>query len=630
MDVWAFWHPNEDERNIKKPEYYIRDIQGKVLVPYADIMSPEFNKLARSMIDELAGRYNKYGNLKGIFLDEFWHGLGRDPLVNYLDRYVQYCKGNYNETPPENIYGLIAGGRNWHDPDNIWWRRYILWKNTLIVDWVRNITDYANSKGLLIMNQPVFTAEFSDGWNWGHGDMYNLAREGNLLWAYETRNSKLLNHYPKERIVLGTHTHNRWNRQSISLITGKGGSQFVFGAMWIPIAQAMNPEILNLVARQIRSNREWYGAEHLSGTAILNNGLILELKTQNPKTVFTRTHLSLQKKLQASFDTGMLLIDNIEFYDRYKVLIAPPHTVSCLPMRTVNGLKKYVENGGIIISLNSRFSSARADLTDEKDLTPEFTGIEYEDKKSMDIVETVRFTDGGYQDIKLNTFLTTRARIVNPEVKIRAVFAETDEPAITELNIGKGKIIAYHYDAIDAVSMSESDTLDYLLTQIERYSAPGVRVEGDLQIHYTLKKNNWVVTTLLGNEEKGYPMSGNLYIDTERLGLDFKNNKYKVYSLSRDRELQPQGIHWTLWGRHWTSEMLKEGIDIYIPPNSLVDLKLPSGPDDVYAADRYVQSAVLPRWYTRNYTRSYEYEIIAIAPVGESYPGEDKHETDGN
>ncbi len=624
LNVWVMWHPKERKYNMENPtyrRYYIRDAKGEVYAPYVDILSPEFNKHARKIIDELAERYNKYGNLKGIFLDEFWHPFTRDYLEDDIDKYVSFCKENYKETPPEDISKFFAMGIEWHKPQDKWWRRYILWKNTLIVNWVRKITEYANSKGLLIINQPLFTPGYSRGWFWGYGDTYRLCREGNLLWTYEARNSRLFEQYPQNKTIFGTYTHYAGGYADVCLIRGNLGSHFTFQNLWLPIGYGVNPNIINVVARQIRSNREWYGAKSLCKSAILTNGIGLELRFSNANQLYKKNNLDLQKKLSSFQDTGMLLVRNTEFYDRYKVLLAPPYSTSYLPEETIKGLKTYIQNGGTIIALNSKFSTSREDLTEEKDLTPEFLGVRYKRKKSGNIAKEIKFTDDARPELRVKTFLTKAVKIINPKVRVIATFGKTGDPAITELSIGKGRVIAFHYDVIDAISTEKNDTLDYLVFLIKKYSSPAITIKGNLKIFSTLKKGNWVVVTLLGEENKNifdreYPAKGKLYIDMERLGLHFK--KYKVLSLARDREIQPQGKHWNFWGKnYWTSKIIKEGIDIYIAPNSLVGLELPSKTKDSYA-----KHVTLTWWNRRKLCRSYEHEIIAIAPIGESYPGE--------
>ncbi len=87
----------------------------------------------------------------------------------------------------------------------------------------------------------------------------------------------------------------------------------------------------------------------------------------------------------------------------------------------------------------------------------------------------------------------------------------------------------------------------------------------------------------------------------------------KVINLARDREMMPQGEHFEFFGRtRWTSDMVsRHGIDVYLPPDSLVDLELPTSCDK-----EYVRKYVIPRWPSQ--ARTYEHDIIAIAPADEA------------
>ena len=106
-------------------------------------------------------------------------------------------------------------------------------------------------------------------------------------------------------------------------------------------------------------------------------------------------------------------------------------------------------------------------------------------------------------------------------------------------------------------------------------------------------------------------MHKHLYVDMPALGV--QADRYRVYTLARDREMMPQTeTDLNLWGQtYWSAETLaRQGIPIYIPPNSLQDLELPYEGDD-----EYIRRYILTRW--GNAPRRTEHEIIAIAPADE-------------
>jgi hypothetical protein len=228
-----------------------------------------------------------------------------------------------------------------------------------------------------------------------------------------------------------------------------------------------------------------------------------------------------------------------------------------------------------------------------------------------------------------------KIKSVEKGVKVLAETKSRNIPLITERDLGKGSMICVNFNINDLLheSDSASQALKLLRKLIERLHAPAVKIEGDIKVMSALRKGKWVGGALLAKDcgaaggKNFYPVSGKLQVDLAKLG--FKSGEYQVFSLARDREMSPSGKKWNWYGKNsWTPKMIKDGIDIFIPKNSLAGLKLE--PENMNEAqrllwesiknDKAISKIVLRKWKSHTWQRDYEHEIIAICPVGEKFP----------
>ncbi len=622
VDLWIFWHSTFKLGTKGYEQYLVKEKNGKP-GPYVDILSPAFMKRCKQEIDTLV-KLDKNGTLKGIFLDEFWHPFVFDKLEDDINKYVAFCKKRFNATPPTDIGKYFAMGNKWHAPEDVWWRRYIIWKNTLIVNFVKKLTKYANSKGLKIINQPFFTPGLRKGWFYGHGDFYGLSREGDLQWTYAPRSSDLLENLPYDKTIFSTHSHYNSGYSNVAMLQGNYGSYFIFQTLWLPIFLGVNPRVIEMFKATVRNNREWYGARPINNVAILVNGIELELTSKDPRHLFMQYYLGLKKMLSSYQDSSMLLVRDVNFYTRYKTLLAPPHSVSHLPAECVDPLMNYVKNGGTLIAMGTEFSTSKEDITDTKNLNPEFMGAKYRKLSKPTILKSITFSDGKRIKIgntssrKKEHLLNQVAEPVSSECKVIAVFSETNYPAITKFTCGKGSVIAFHFDVIKSIGNNYNEMMNYLAAVLKKSSSPAITVSGDISIFKTLKKGNWIIISLLGQEIKGvfnrkYPAQGKLFIDPSALGL--KGKEFSIYSLAREREILPVQDLRNFGMERWNAQKLKKGIPVYLPADSLEQAILPET-----IKDKYYRAVSLKYWKTRKTCRIYSHEIIAIAPVGEMSP----------
>ena len=616
MNVWGFWHSRQ-----KGGSFPIADAQGQPYAEYGDIKNPAFLQQAKYCLDELAERYNPYGNFKGVFLDELWHPFSADYMEGQTNAFAEFCHAQFGEVPPAelDLSARFAQGPDWCDPADVWWRRYVLFRNHFTVKYIREVTAYANSKGLQTMPQVGF------GFRWfsGHGDIAGLLAAGNLPWTYENRNNSRYEQYPADSIILATHSRTHSGIQQVCHLRGKYGSQFALEQTWA-IFSGQNPRVLEVLARQVRANREWYGATPLSPYALVVNHVGMDLSLSNAPVEYKTIANDVQAWLQQRYPVGQLMIQDHQYFDRYSALIGARHGLRFMSEEAFAALRRYLEGGGALLVLDDQISTARVDLTGEVDHFEALTGVSrgQSDEAGEPYAGAIVWAESLTNAPALSgSGLVCRA--VSALDGDTTVLARRDDgaPLITSRRIGRGQVAVFHGDLTQWLAQPETRAaaLDCAATVLGHLAPSPIRLEGNVQIYNAVRKGNWVAVSLVGlgtdyaTFSTNFPARGRLRVDLKALGLDFP--QYKIVSLARDRELMPDGKHWDEFAQnYWTADIIEaDGVEVYIPRDSLADLELRC----TIESER-LRKHVLPMWNKSKQARSFEHEILAIAPVEEA------------
>ena len=590
--------------------FYAKDKDGKYYRAYKDgggvpdFLSKETRKYYYGLIDEYAEFNRKYGNFEGIFFDEVWGSAVRDWHGDDFKLYAEFCRKNFKEEPPEEVKKRFEEGKLgpwWEDPEDKWWRRYILFHQDAVYGFLKDIIDYAHRKGFKVRGQVAAYGHFNpmDGCC-----SHKLARihdyfsydPGNVYEPEVPYNKKIWSS------ALGPKFSG--HRGYIEASIMRGGVGGFWGSMLKP-SQVCDFRLFEVLKNTIRNTREWYGGKSACKIAILTNyqNLILSFG-RSAKRYFNNNESALFDALSPFQDMDMIWTQDTQFYSRYKVLIAPPYSVAHLSRKNFNALKKWIKDGGIFISLNADISTSLEDHTQEIKREEELLGVKYRGKlKEKRIIVK---EEGLSKEKLLFIGFSTKARdveITGSNVKVLAVFEEGETPAITETKLGKGKVVGIHFDICKKVLQKKEWAIALIENLILRHYSPEIKIEGELELVSTLKKGNWILVSMVPKGLKLAPVEGKLYVDIERLGI--KKKTFRVMSYARNVEFRKMEDlkGYTLW----SVEDLKKGIPVFIPPNRTSDWQLP---------DEY-KKGYLRAWDESAPGRNYEHEIIVIAPIDE-------------
>lgn len=609
LNIWAAWHScTRSEAFAEK--YCARDASGAFykygsLYYVEDLLNPAGLNRNKMMLDEYAEKYAPLGNFKGLFtLDELWFTYA-DFNGDDLPAIDRFCRERFGEGLPGDFAGKLAQGTRWKNPDDPWRRRYILFKQTIMTDYFRSLVEHAHQRGL---QMGVTTIYLPGKWYFGM-DNAALSRLGADFIIGAERG------YPNS--LQWTHLYNTWGHYTTAnLIGGPGGLMFTFNHLWRLIVYGNDPRYAREFARHVHTMRLFADSRPLARVAFLENQQALEMLAPDPTMAWNRLEM-LCRTAQRRQDIRRIYSEAAELFGDYRVLVAAPYAVRGLPAPALAGLRRFVEKGGVIVGIDADWSSARADMTAEKDCTADMAGVVY----GTSAPPAVAFAWQG-QSIKLAPGTPRRTA----RLEGAAVLASFNDgtPAVTEKAIGKGKVVALHFDAGAELSApaGNPELAAAFTACLGEYSQPPVSITGeDVELRSALRKGNWVAVALFPEQP---PASVTLQVDVAALGIDKK--AFRLLMLGKQMEISRPGDFWGTSG-FWTPEDLKRGFPVSLPEDHRRFLPLPDEFDlSAFTGKRgkteaeYLDKVGRDWWDSEKRgkrKRDYAHEVVVIAPADE-------------
>lgn len=621
VNVWGFLHPGPVSdamaARTKDGEKYVYGKYGCI----PDVLSPLYRKFLHDLIDEYVDKYNKYGNFKGIYYDELffnWVDFHSDDL----ELFNKFCLDHFKEALPAEIEIKLAKKASWIDPADKWWRRYVLFKNWVNTSFMKDLVDYCHKKKLKIMIELRPNAQYSNGWSWGfdNGALTKLGADYYYVATADGCEPCFI--YPNA--LVGGHVGNTWGYYNTVSLRGKQAStHFVFNQIAAPLLYGNNPKGLKPLTQLIRNTREWAGSKNLARVSILYNQITLQLLLGDKSPATAKKDVKILSVLSSSQDADMMLIEANDYYKNYNVLIAPEYSMQGLSPETLVGLKQFVENGGILFSFLPHISSSLADLTHENDVTDQWTGTTTANQGNVSI-KGLAIKENNTSLNFSDTMTIRKPQAISSKIEVLANFIGTDIPAITINRLGKGKVVSFHFDAGLEFQKNNTEFEKYFCSLVKKYSDPAiVELSGHLEIKTTLQKGNWVAVSLYSDK---IPVTGVISIDLSKLGIEKEG--YRILMLGKGMEIRRPGDYTGEKG-FWTADEIKQGVPVTIVKDNDENLRLPEKFDLSSFSKKdasYVDRITRGWWESQSFKRSYEHEILVIAPYDEWAIGEEKTE----
>lgn len=530
-----------------------------------NVMCSEFLEEQYRFIDAVAKKNKQYGkNIFGLWLDEPWFGSDKINFDVHLDTFKEFCEKEYGEIYTGTTMPISRTPGSWWKQDasqDKWTRRFLVFQYCVYENFFKAIHKYAKSKDIKIVMRSMYTPVYAGGWTWGL-DPYRVSKIGDYQWLPLS----FLRLFNYENSICG-------NYKTL------GPADFCRGMRGYPVDYFIYDMYLNYPKNTLRYNelvnlsKQWLGAERIADVAVLTYPVGILGGFKNPREVFMDNDNMFWATMDKLCPSDMIDVRDTRFYSKYRILIAPRYCGWSVPQYVIDNLKKFVNNGGTLISFDAKFAIGKRDLTDPKNVSEQLYGFDFLPENIA--VGEIRFTDtGDAPTFKGKNMTQKKIRIFDSEnVKALAVSIPGNEPVILEKTMGKGKIIYVNLDFAERVKKEQLwSTLPALLAaRTGKFSAritAGLRFQSvigkDGHAMLSISDRDWGMDYMLNNVKwqaacKAIPdeTRGILTIDPESLKL--RGEAFQVVALSENMFIANAS-----GSKTWSREELKNGIPVKV------------------------------------------------------------------
>ena len=567
--------------------------------PIDDVQSPKLRAFLTKVLTEVKQKYD----LAGFYYDEIFFNYP-DKCGSHFDDFSQWCEQQFGAKPDKSLLGKMAAGVPWHDPEDVWWRRLMLYKARNSADFFKFLADTAHGLGMEAIGELRACAQYARGVTYAM-DNPALVRAG-CDWYYTSSHNAAEATMVYANAAGGQHHGGPFGYYNTYNLRGRPTFNFVFYHIEHPIAWG-SPEHPERLRAMLRDTREWDGAKSLARAALLTYQYGIMLHNIDPRPV-EKMEQNLLLRLGRYQDVDRLEAEDTRYYGNYRVLAAPPYSLQGQSRQTFDALEKFVSDGGTVISLGGVWVQSLRDLTQAADVTAKFVGGQYDGEPRA--VDSIKM--GEEKEIKIAP-QDLKAFVPAGEVEVLATFGD-GKPAVTSHSIGKGKVIGIHCDVLQEIAADGKELEAYLARLMSQAGTPEIRVlDGGAEIKTSLQKNNWVAVSLY---ERETPAKVTVSLDVESLGL--KADGYRVLLYGRSRELlKPTGVYHP---EPWTAQDLKEGLELTIPPAGTNHWDLP---EDLGLSvwpewdQKWLGTQAPKMWAGHRGLRECGFEVIVVCPDDE-------------
>ena len=527
---------------------------------------PGILRIYREVTEEIARNYGKHKSLQGFFWHETNGSEGHNYHENDIGDFSNFCKKKFGEKYVKDKMPKV-------DPNDKWWRRFFLYKINVMNQLVITSKKVADKYGLkTAFCYYLAVGSNAQAWRWGY-DVVSLEKLCDRMWftGYSTEFSK---HY--QSVKGGWYDFGPSYRSQIL----PRNYSYAFHGKPISFFESRTPVYLDMVRKYYnkkkgfsqrysdfytgyleqttKSQSLFYGKENLTkwirmmsywkgGVSVANisealnpRSFIMQYPLKTGNEVIKRSRymlLALTKQQDVDgFILGCEFSLKVENLLKYSVISILEDMGIGLSQKTVKVLKEYVQKGGKLLLIASPLVESKEDLTEKKDLTKLFAGLQispakdFKRRRIMPIASGIplkfkQFRASGIKEVKLKG------------AKVLVKCGKTGKPLLTEYNNVYFTPVKYN-----------AQSANFFCQVIKLLSKPAIMLKGSngIRILETVKKDNALCIPLW---EKG---KASLVIDVKRVGLS--GDKFMVREILTGKIL----------AKIATPEQLKRGIPVEI------------------------------------------------------------------
>lgn len=590
VPVWQMMHGNVEDR-VQNPaiveahkEFYAYDDAGRAYGRTGDnrhggaidILSERGFQYRLVWVDFILEKVKPYKCFQGFLFDEFWFNYMVNFFQPYFPEFAAWCHQEFGETPPDEIRKKIGERGKWHELDNIWWRRYVLWREKIIFDFENKLIDYIHSKGYKVITQRMDRGIYPRNSSWQYGSGIRAFTQGDFAMSARKENE-----FMGERAVGGvwygpqTLNHQRFITGSPITVFEIQQSLYCNPKMLekIPyktdkiVAEIYkaaktshnNPQRLDLEWAVLgRNSRRWQPGTSLARTAVLTHDRANIFTALNPGDIESRCNAPLLDKLPQYRPVMRLDAEFPEYFARFQTLVTAGPPLQYLSPESYRALCEFIENGGTLLAVEPVVKVGRPDGSNSRDCTAELFGFTASDTPIFPL--RIQFA----QDSPVAPGMTLRLRgqsgKINQLSGACAVASMSSSagtaPAITVKKMGKGQAAAIHFPIHTLIAAEENGVWLRVLAEIlDQLSPNPVALQGDVRAMTAVTKDGDLGITLA--PVKSLPASGTIKIAPECLSR-------KNYTVCGRAFGYAKPIHSPSGQAVWTAAEISRGIPVTV------------------------------------------------------------------
>lgn len=367
---------------------------------------PEVLKIYTDEIEEVARNYGKFRNLAGFIWHEVDCSEAVDKHEDDVADFTGFCQQEFGEKYTGTQIPKV-------DAQDKWWRRFFLFRNHVVNEFVCKMAKTAHRHGLRT-HFCSYTPEsyVGESWKWGY-DIVTLEKLCDRQWfsGYSIESGKPYQQVKGACLDFGPSYRGQILARNYGYtMHGRPVSYFEYRSpVYLDEMRQYYRGVKNFSAThgdiytgylglQAKELELYYGKENLKqwigmmtswqggrstarvAVAVNPNDFIMK----NPLSSgaeYNKKVRSLMTALTASTDGDGLLLES-QFALKYKnllnysLIIIPEDMGSGLSKPMMKCLRQYVDKGGSLLVISTPLTTAKPDLTDEESFTREFCGLE--------------------------------------------------------------------------------------------------------------------------------------------------------------------------------------------------------------------------------------------------------------
>ena len=372
LGLWITIHGLEEswghERVVRAhKEFYAREADETFVKGYPyDLLSEKTFGFIKFQIDHIIEAFKPYGVLKGFYADEWQFNYLRNFLGGHKEKFKDFCQKNFGELPSEALLAEKFTSKGWiEDTNDVWWRRYVIWKRHVVYKFEKRITDYIHSKGLEIIGRTQSAPGSYPGNSHSSGAKAGHTFRLTELYDHEDMNGTdalWLNNGSSIFWLRGYHSKNRAN-----IVNSRPISYFCSGSLLASHAATAKyftrkvdeewklPNAEKEIMTMSRDSRVWQGGKRLKDIAILTCSERQMLWSETFYRLFQLYEAGLHKTFSAVRPCDIIDLELPKYVRYYPNCLIPPDGVRNIAPKSLETVVKHIENGALAIAIMSEW-----------------------------------------------------------------------------------------------------------------------------------------------------------------------------------------------------------------------------------------------------------------------------------